>query len=245
MNRKVLVTGASRGLGRAIVEYYSQRRVSVVATSRYLSPEFIDWCDTQSILTGTSVIPEMLDLEDPSVAQKRMHEIMRRHDDVTDLVNNAAYAYGSLFSLTPLSEIKKVFDINFFSNIAISQVVTKQFRRNGFGSITNISSQSARHISRGMLAYGSSKYSLEYATRILAEELNPYGIKVNSIAPGILNTDMREQMKKEVQDAILQQTFSQMPTSLTDVAQLIFFISLEASAQITGKIIEIDGGTFS
>jgi 3-oxoacyl-[acyl-carrier protein] reductase len=245
MNRKVIVTGASRGLGRAIVEYYSQRNVSVVATSRNLSPEFIDWCDTQSSLTGTSVIPAMLDLEDPLVAQKRIQQIMRDHSDVTDLVNNAAYAYGSLFSLTSLSELKRVFDINFFSNMAISQVVAKQFRRNGFGSITNISSQSARNTSRGMLAYGSSKCSLEYATRILAEELTPFGIKVNAIAPGILNTDMSKQMKSEAQDAVLQQTFSRMPTSLTDVAQLIFFISLQASTQITGKVIEIDGGTFS
>jgi 3-oxoacyl-[acyl-carrier protein] reductase len=138
--------------------------------------------------------------------------------------------------------MKLIFEINFFSQIYLTQFVTKLMIRQGYGSVVNTSSISAIDGSYGQLSYSSSKAALIGATKTLSKELASKGIRVNAIAPGVISTDMN----KIVPDIIIQENIKKMKIKrlgkADEVAKTILFLASDLSNYITGQIIRIDGG---
>ena len=157
-------------------------------------------------------------------------------------VTNAGVASGALFQMTPISELRKIFEINFFSQIAFSQGIAKIMIRNKSGSIINLSSTAAFIADPGTLAYGSSKSAFARATQSMANELGIFNIRVNAIAPGVTKTDMSEQMSHEAIEKLINSSALKRAAEPKDIANVALFLASELSSFITGQVIRADGG---
>lgn len=238
---KVLLTGASGGIGRAITMALLERGVSVVACCRALNPEYSSWIEAIPVDLRTSLYLETLDLSNVEVAELTIKGIVEKHE-IQGLVNNAATSVGSLFMMTSKQTLKSTFEINFFSTIIVSQVVAKEMIKKKQGRIVNISSVSSNYSSRGFLAYGASKAALDYATRIISEELAPYEICVNAVAPGLTETPMLRRMDGDSKEHYRNFSFSKRFSSPDEIANVVTYLLLDSPKQLTGKVIAIDGG---
>jgi 3-oxoacyl-[acyl-carrier protein] reductase len=199
-SEQVLITGANRGIGKSLVSVFSQNGHPVIATSRDLNTPFLEWCDITSNITGNSITPEFLALDDAAAAQNRAREIVTKNPQIKHFINNAAMAHGSTFFMTPIDVLKKVFEVNFFSTLAISQIFIKHLLKSGGGKLLNISSISTQFPMPGTLAYGSSKLALEHSTSVIAQELQNTPVSVGAIGLGLVDTEMLAKMDIKSQE---------------------------------------------
>jgi 3-oxoacyl-[acyl-carrier protein] reductase len=144
--------------------------------------------------------------------------------------------------MVSLHDLRSVFEVNFISQSYLTQFVVKLMMRKKFGSIVNISSISAIDGNSGQYAYSSSKASIIGATKTLSKELASYGIRVNCIAPGVIDTDMN----KLVPQSKIEENISKMSIKRlgfpSEVAHTIVFLSSDLSNYITGQVLRVDGG---
>mgnify|MGYP000079470616 FL=1 len=144
--------------------------------------------------------------------------------------------------MTPISELRKIFEINFFSQIAFSQGIAKIMIRNKYGSIINLSSTAAFIADPGTLAYGSSKSAFTRATQSMATELGIFNIRVNAIAPSVTKTDMFKQMSPGAIEKLIGSSALKRIAEPIDIANVALFLASELSSFVTGQVIRADGG---
>ena len=158
------------------------------------------------------------------------------------LVNNAGKAYGSIIEMTSQKNLKEIFDVNFFSQIKLTQLVLKYLKNSKTSSIVNIGSISAKIADRGTLAYGCSKLAMMHATKIMANEFSNYKIRVNGICPNATNTKMLKKMDSKSRDTLISRSFMKKACEPAEIANLILYLSSKNSEYINGQIIFMDGG---
>ncbi len=235
----VIVTGAGSGIGLAVTEKF------------LVNNFFVESCTRKNVKALNSLKKNnknkylsinKFDLNNYDELKFNITNIYKKYKRIDALINCAGVPHGGLLSITKIDDIKDVFETNFFSQIAIIQLVSRLMSRNKKGSIVNISSVTSFQNESGTLAYGSSKSALNFATKILAKELGYFGIKVNAVAPGVTNTPMLEKMNPESIKKQLSLSSNKKIAEAPDVASLIYFLCSEESNHITGQIINIDGG---
>lgn len=236
-----LVTGSSRGIGRATVTRLAELGYNVLAgvraSNEELSADFANLASDQ----GVTIIEVQLDLSDADTASACAKEIALAHE-VHVLVNNAGIANGSTFQMTKMSDFKAAFEVNFFSTAAVSQIISRRMTRTGGGSIINVGSTAGLNGDIGTSAYGSSKAALMYLTQVMARELGPSGIRVNAVAPTVTDTDMFSQMTEASRDALIEGGALRRPATAMEIANTIAFLAGPESSMITGQVIRVDGG---
>jgi 3-oxoacyl-[acyl-carrier protein] reductase len=158
------------------------------------------------------------------------------------LVNNAGTASGGLFQMTPISEIRRVLEVNFFGQILLTQGLSRLMTRHRAGSIINIASTAADIADSGTLAYGASKAALARAARSLATELGTFGVRVNAISPGVTRTDMFDQMAPEARERLINSSALKRAAEPADIANVALFLASELSSFVTGQVLRVDGG---
>ena len=147
---------------------------------------------------------------------------------------------GSLTEMTSIKSLREIFEINFFSQIKVIQLLLRLLKKSKNGSIINIGSISGLFAERGNLAYGSSKAALMFATKIMAKEFSVYNIRVNSIAPTVTETDMLKKMDENAKDKLLKDANLKKPLSPMDVANKALYLASDETINISGQIIEIN-----
>ena len=238
----VVVTGANRGIGKCITETFAENGANIIACIRTLSPETEKWMQGLETKFNISINPVLVDLSDEISVKGLIKEIMSISPRVDVLVNNAGIASGALFQMTTISELRKIFEINFFSQITLTQGVAKLMVRNKSGSIINITSTAAFIADPGTLAYGSSKSAFARATKSMATELGSSNIRVNAIAPSVTKTDMFDQMSLEAREKLINSSALKRAAEPKDIANVALFLASELSSFVTGQIIRADGG---
>ena len=133
-------------------------------------------------------------INDTEFSKQLIQDIYKQFKRIDVLINSAGIPYGNLFLLTKSSDMRNVFETNYFSLLTFTQFVARIMGRNKKGSIINISSATSFSADAGTLAYGSAKAALNYATKVLSKELASQGIRVNAVAPGITDTAMLKKM---------------------------------------------------
>lgn len=239
--KTALVTGASRGIGRAIVERLAEMGCDVLAGIRTPSPalseDFVE-LENQHHVKIKEVI---VDLSTAEIAAAGAKEIALSND-IHILVNNAGIANGSTFQMTKMSDFREAFEVNFFSTVAFTQLISRRMTRLGDCSIINIGSTAGLNGDIGTSAYGSSKAALMYLTEVMARELGPSGIRVNAVAPTITETDMFDEMTAESRDSLIQGGAIRRAATAREIANTVAFLASPESSMITGQIIRVDGG---
>jgi 3-oxoacyl-[acyl-carrier protein] reductase len=144
--------------------------------------------------------------------------------------------------MTPVEDVRRVFEVNYFNQILFTQYVAKKMVRAKAGAIVNIASVAGLLADAGTLAYGGSKAALIHATRVLATELGPFGIRVNAIAPAVVETDMASEMDPAARAALDARSALNGTVAASDVAELVAILVSDATAKMTGQVLRLDRG---
>ena len=241
-NKVAVITGANRGIGKCITETFAANGADIIACMRVVSPETEKWIKYLELKFNVSVNCVKLDLENEESIKKAIQEIFSISKRIDVLVNNAGIANGALFQMTPISELRRIFEINFFSQIVFSQGIAKIMIRNKSGSIINLSSTAAFIPDPGTLAYGSSKSAFVRASQSMANELGKSNVRVNVIAPSVTKTDMFQQMSTQAREKLIDSSAFKRAAEPEEVANVALFLASEMSSFITGQVIRVDGG---
>ncbi len=242
-NKTAIITGCNRGIGKAILEVFAENGADIIACVRKESDEFIGLAAKVAEKTGVSVTPVYFDLEEIDQIKAGIKTIISFKKQIDILVNNAGIASGSFFQMTPMKDLKDVFEVNFFSQILFSQGISRYMSRFQAGSIINIASIGGVQADAGMTSYGSSKAALIFATKTMAVELGEKNIRVNAIAPSITKTDMFNQMEEKARNRLIESSALKRPAEAFEIANAALFLASHLSSYITGQVLNVDGGS--
>lgn len=240
--KNAIITGSARGIGKKTVEVFCAHGSNVWACARKRTEEFAAFCNMMSDRYGVLVEPVYFELTDKNQVVNAVKQIRSSKRPVDILVNNAGITYNALFQMSNEEQIRNTIDVNFISPFLFTQYIVKLMLRSGHGNIVNISSSAALDGNSGRSIYGASKASVVCATKSIAEELGSYGIRANSIAPGITQTDMLTSMTDEVISETIQATDSKKGGTPEDIANAALFLASDLSSYITGQVLRVDGG---
>lgn len=241
--KTAIITGTNRGIGLAALEVFAANGASVYAHARKETPEFLSLADGLSGRHGTDILPLCFDLTDYEAMKLKMKEIVSSKRPIDILVNNAgAVAESASFLMTPTGKMKSVFEVNFFAQMALTQYVARMMTRRRSGSIINVSSTAALDGDPAQLEYIASKAAVIGATKKLAIELGDYNIRVNAIAPGLVDTDMASAMKEGLKSRTIEGVIMRRMARPEEIAGAMLFLASDMSSYVTGQTIRVDGG---
>ena len=240
--KHAVVTGAKGGIGKETVRLLAENGADIWACMRSQDEEFDLFAQTLSEKNKVRITPVYFDLSDEASIKEGMKFILKEKKPIDILVNNAGMAHGALLQMTSMPVLKDVFQVNFFSQILSTQAISRVMMRQRSGSIINISSVAGLDGNQGYTAYGSSKAALALATRTIAKELAPYNIRVNAVAPGLVETHMMDLMEKNAKESMIGTAAMNRPGRPEEIAQMILFLADEKSSFVTGQILRVDGG---
>ena len=199
--KTAIITGSNRGIGKAILTKFAENGANIIAHARKETEEFVAYLSNLERQYGVTVVPVYFDAREETEMNAAVKQITSITKDIDILVNNMGTVNTiSLFQMTPMQSIKEEFEVNFFAQMRFTQYISRLMTRKKKGSIVNISSVAGLDGNTGMLQYVSSKAAMIGATKRLAIELGSSNIRVNSVAPGLTDTDMGNRMKEELEN---------------------------------------------
>ena len=243
-NKTALITGSNRGIGYSILKNFAKEGANIIAHSRKENHSFSKKIINLKKKYNINIINIYFDLNDSNSIKNSILNILKKKEPIDILVNSAGIIHGGLFQMTKISDIKKVYDINFFSMLEITQIISKYMIRYKRGSIINISSVAGIDLSSGNCAYGTSKASIIAFSKVLSDELKKFNIRVNTIAPSLTDTDMGNSIEAEKERNCLNNSNDPFKRLLKpcEIADLATYLGSDKSSFINRQIIRIDGG---
>lgn len=244
MNGKnAIVTGARTGIGYGVVEKFASLGVNVWAVVHCEDSEFLTKIQELSNRYNVWITPVYIDLSDEEQIKQGVQSIIKEKKPIDILVNAAGVLSPKrLFTMTSMADVRNLMDVNFFAVLQMSQLVSRMMMRQKSGSIVNISSMSAWGDDTAQLEYAVSKAAINCATKKMAKELGTYGIRVNAVAPGLIETKMLAEANEEDVANLVSGTSLKRLGQPTDVADLIAYLVSDEASYVTGQVIRIDGG---
>lgn len=242
-NKNAIITGSRRGIGRATVEVFAQNGANIWACARKFDENFETDMAALAEKYGVWIKPVYFDMADDTAMKSTVRNIHNEKIPINILVNNAGMVeQSSSFLMTPAERIRRVLDINYTAQIMLTQYVSRLMVRYGSGSIVFLSSIAGLDGNPAQLEYVAAKAAIVGAVKKLAIELGTSGIRVNAIAPGIINTDMGTEMQNDLMQSTLNKTVMKRMGTPEEVANVILFLSSGMASYITGLTIRVDGG---
>jgi 3-oxoacyl-[acyl-carrier protein] reductase len=237
-----LVTGGSRGIGRAIVLALAKEGAKVAfvykgsqEASEKLSAEVAQSGGTAQAIQG--------DVAERDAAARIVEKVLSDWGRIDILVNNAGIIRDGLFVRMEPADWDAVLATNLGGTIHFCRAVATQMAlRQRFGRIINVSSVAAEHVNAGQCNYSASKGAVNSFTRALAVELAGRNVTVNAVAPGFIETDMSEALRNKAGDLIKKMIPAKPLGKPEDIASVVVFLASAASSYVTGQVITVDGG---
>jgi NAD(P)-dependent dehydrogenase (short-subunit alcohol dehydrogenase family) len=241
--RRAIVTGASRGLGRAFTLGLAQAGADVVAVSRDIS-QVASVAEDITARTGRRIVPVGADVTVRADVERMAEEAVSQLGGIDILVNNAGLSIHRPALEVPDEEFRAVFDINVYGLWLCSTVVAARMRAAGGGVMVNIGSISALIVNRPQWqpAYNASKAAVHQLTKSLAAEWAPHHIRVNALAPGYVKTDMAPVDRPEFRQHWIEDVPMQRYALPEEIAPSVVYLASDATAFMTGSILTLDGG---
>lgn len=239
-----LVTGAGRGIGRAIAEHFAYEGATVYANARKFG-SVDDWARDITGAAQGGIIPVYYDVTDTPAVQKTITDIYKVHHRLDVLVNNAGISKNELIGMIHEESVHRLFETNVFACIQHMQYAARLMKRQKGGAIINISSIIGVEGGYGELVYSGTKGAVISMTKSAAKELAADHVRVNSVAPGMTGTDMffTEANTKEKVDAQIKNIGFGRLAAPDDIAEACVYFASDRALFVTGQILGVNGGT--
>lgn len=238
-DRVALVTGGSRGIGRAIVETLAKEgaKVAFVYNSNSAAAD-----EVVAALGDCEVDAYQANVRDKAAADEVVAKVIEKWEKIDILVNNAGIVRDGLLAKMDSQQWKDVIDTNLDSVFNFCQAVTMPMISARYGRIVNMSSVAASVSNPGQANYAASKGGIEGFTKCIATELARRGITANAVAPGFIQTDMTEDVVNAAGDKIKKSIPSRRLGQPADIANAVLFLASDDASYITGQVLKVDGG---
>ena len=238
-DRVAVVTGAARGIGKAVVEAFVEADASHVVAADVLRDELNELAEAHERVSAA-----VLDVTDQDAWRKLAADTVAAQGGLDILINNAGILVFNLLEDTPFDDFKRLMDVNVNGVFLGIQTVTPHMKERGGGAIVNLSSVSGVVPNNATGAYGASKFAVRGLTRSAALELGPHGIRVNSIHPGGVNTPMTNPFGQPQE--VIDKNYGFVPLQRgcrpEEIARGVLFLASEAGGYCNGAELVIDGG---
>jgi 3-oxoacyl-[acyl-carrier protein] reductase len=230
LNRRILITGTTRGIGRFLAEHHLAAGDQVIGCGR-----------SEATIEHARYAHHRLDVTDEAAVGNVITEIRRRFGGLDVLINNAGVASMNALALTPPSAARRVIETNFYGAVVLTHAALRLLRRSDAGRIVNISTIAVPLRLAGEAVYAASKSALETYTRIAAQELGAMGITVNALGPSVVRTKLTDGVPEEkLQRLVNAQAVRRVATG-EDVANVIEFFLRPESGLVTGQVVYLGG----
>lgn len=241
MAKVALITGASRGIGRAEAKRFAQEGYQVIANYHHAKEQVMELAQGMA-QQGYSVIPMQADVSDPMQVEQMVEEVLRQFHHIDVLVCNAGIAkQGLLTDFTPESW-REIMAVNLDSVFYCCRAVLPDMIRRQSGCIITTSSMWGITGASCEVPYSTSKAAIIGLTKALAKEVGPSGIRVNCIAPGVIDTEMNGNLTPEVMEELREETPLCQIGTAEQVAACAAFLAGEDASFVTGQVLSANGG---
>lgn len=239
-NKICLVTGAGRGIGKGIVTEFARHGATVYATD-LINGSIDDLSDEMLEKYNARVIPLYFDITDSEAAKQAFMRIQKEQGKLDVLVNNAGIMKDALIGMITRKQMEDTFAVNVYAVMEMLQFAARLMQRQKSGSIINISSIVGVYGNKGQLVYSASKGAVISLTKTAAKELAEKNIRVNAIAPGMIDTDMFRSVGEEHMAIRMSNIGMGRLGTPEDVAKTCVYLASDLSEYVTGQVIGVDG----
>jgi len=236
----VLVTGASRGIGKAIALLAAENHAHVIINynkNGNNAAELVDLIHEK----GLSAYMIKADVSSEDEVRDMFSSIKEKYSRLDVLVNNAGLMRNSLLALTSTELFNHTIDVNLKGTFLCTRYASNMMRKQRSGRIINVSSIVGLQGNEGQTVYSASKAAVIGLTRSVAKELGRYGITVNAVAPGLIETDLIKDLKPEIKDKMLSNISLGRIGTPEDIAKVVLFLSSDLANYVSGSVIAVDG----
>jgi len=235
--KNALITGSTRGIGRAIADAFAQSGARVAVVGRDLQR-----AEEAAAAIGNNAAGFAADVGDTAAIAKLVGDVEKAFGSIDILVNNAGITRDNLVMRLKDEDWDAVQNANLRGAFAAIRAVSRGMMKKRNGRIINIASIVGLIGNKGQANYAASKAGLIALTKTVAKELGSRNILVNAVAPGFIETEMTAAMTKEARDALGQQIALERLGSVQDVAAMVAFLASDLASYITGQVFVVDGG---
>jgi 3-oxoacyl-[acyl-carrier protein] reductase len=239
--RTVVVTGASRGLGRAIACRFAADGDRVVVVYRQRDEEAQR---SAAMIAAAGGVPELLrlDLRDAAAVERGFAELRKRVGPVGVLVNNAASPTEGFFAMQGAAAFDETLAADVVASVRCARALVRDMLAARSGTIVNVSSVMTRRGQPGQVAYVTSKGAIEAFTRALALELGPHGIRVNAVVPGVFAAGLSLSAPQELRSRWLEAIPMRRLGEPEELAKVVHWLASDDASYVTGHTLVVDGG---
>lgn len=241
--RTAVITGCNGGLGQCLLQRFASNGYDVIACSISEDEAFLRKCSELEVQYGITISHIVYDSTDDESLALALTKLEVFDANISVLVNAAGINIMKLLLNTEIEDLRKTFAINYFSTVLFTKKVAANMVRQGVGSIVNISSIGSMGHQMGGSCYDSSKAAINQFTVSIAQELAPFGIRVNAIAPAPMNTPMFAKMPEKTQRNLIKSVAFKRPAEPEEIVDAVDFLCSDKAKFITGQIIRVDGGS--
>lgn len=235
-----VITGGARGIGKAIALKLAGEGSHIAICD--VNPDSLNEAKKEIESKGRAVLAEKVDVTNLGEVQKFIQKTLDKFNKIDILINNAGITRDGLLVRMNDSDWDAVLSVNLKGTFNCTKAVAKAMMKQRAGKIVNIASIIGITGNAGQANYAASKGGVIAFTKSAARELAPRNINVNAIAPGFIETDMTAKLPEDVKSQIMKQIPLAKWGSVADVANLALFLVSDASAYITGQVVQVDGG---
>jgi 3-oxoacyl-[acyl-carrier protein] reductase len=241
--KTVLVTGSTRGIGRAIAEEFAKHGANVIISGT-VEEKAQEVAQELASKYGVKTLGVGMNVADSKSVEEAFKKIHSEFEGVDILVNNAGITRDTLFMRMKLEDWQKVLDVNLTGTFLVTKQVIRYMTKKRWGRIINISSVVGFTGNVGQVNYATTKAGLIGFTKSLAKELAPRNVLVNAVAPGFIETDMTATLKEEIKEEYKKQIPLGRFGKPEEVARVVLFLASPMADYITGETIHVNGGMY-
>ena len=239
--KTAVITGANGGIGFEIIKRFAENKADIIACIRETNPEFEEKLREISARNGIEADIVCFDMGDADSVKRGLKEIKALKKPVDILVNNAGVGHLALIPMIAMDDMKRVFQVNYFSHVQIVQGLYRALTKSR-GCVINLASAAGIDGDSGNAVYGAAKASMILFTKVLAKEMASMGVRVNAVAPGLVDTDFADAMGERAKESMKSSSLMRRLGTPAEIAETVLFLASGKSSFINGQIIRIDGG---